>query len=121
MSNRLLALQARDQACVWCGRKTDDYNDWSIEHILPANRGGSRSLANVALACCSCNSARKSHSAADYAIKLARQAGAPSFSLLLVVLSRLAEAGTSKEQEYATKQLHRLEDWLEQYQRWGLV
>jgi hypothetical protein len=121
MGETLLTLRTRDKACIWCGLQADTYSDWSLEHILPTSRGGTSSQVNLALACLSCNTRRKSRPVADYAIRIARRKGVPHFSTLLIVLKRLSEAGTPKERTYASKQLHRLEDWLEQFQRWGMI
>ena len=121
MRDCLPILLDRDKACVWCGREANGkFGGWTMEHILPSSRGGTSGIANLALACSSCNSTRKSHPAADYAIKIARRNGEPNFILLFTVLERLVQEGTAKEQEYATKQLKRLKDWSEQYERWGM-
>jgi len=47
--------------CIHCGRKLaidlegKPISDASLEHILPRNHGGTDALANLAIACTSCN------------------------------------------------------------------
>lgn len=63
-----IALRERDgDECTWCCKPMIDApilpgEDCSahmtLEHILPASLGGSNDIANLALACFSCNNAR---------------------------------------------------------------
>ena len=46
-------LERDDYVCRWCGRLAT-----TADHIVPLARGGETTLANLAAACVSCNSAR---------------------------------------------------------------
>ena len=46
-----------DYRCEYCHAPEDVFNfAFEVEHILPASRGGSHTLANLALSCRACNS-----------------------------------------------------------------
>lgn len=50
-------------ACVYCGTESDDLQ---IEHIVPVVRGGSDHITNLTLACASCNSKKRTQTAAEF-------------------------------------------------------
>jgi len=45
----------RDRVCHWCSAPADPP---TMDHIIPASQGGNFSVANLVLACWSCNQAR---------------------------------------------------------------
>lgn len=50
-------------ACAYCGTESDDLQ---IEHIVPVVRGGSDHITNLTLACASCNSKKRTQTAAEF-------------------------------------------------------
>jgi 5-methylcytosine-specific restriction endonuclease McrA len=55
--------------CVWC---TCDVRMWAcLDHVLPRERGGSNHESNLVTSCVSCNAARGTRSAVDFAWTLA--------------------------------------------------
>ena len=50
-----MAVYERDGGCCHvCGKKRPS-DDWHLDHLLPLTKGGDHSMANVAVACPSCN------------------------------------------------------------------
>lgn len=51
--------------CEYCGKdllsSLDEYDAWQIDHIVPKSAGGSEELANIALACRTCNHFKHSY------------------------------------------------------------
>src|SRR5690606_20929098 len=45
--------------CAYCGKdmlsSVDNHSDWQSDHIVPASRGGSDDIKNLALSCRTCN------------------------------------------------------------------
>lgn len=47
-----------DNRCVYCGDTPDTDEERTVDHIIPASRGGVRSLKNLLPACRECNARR---------------------------------------------------------------
>ena len=54
----VLGLRA-NWCCEYCGENLlespDAYASWQVDHIVPANAGGSGEVCNLAIACRNCN------------------------------------------------------------------
>lgn len=84
-----LVIERDGDRCVWCGRQLS-YCDpqASLDHLLPDSEGGSANLANLVLACCSCNVHRGTTPAERY-LRDCRERGQAVAAELIV--RRLAE------------------------------
>lgn len=66
--DKRLAIYLRDGcACMWCGQGAEDGVVLSLDHIKPADDGGSNSERNLVTACVSCNTRRGKRSAEEFA------------------------------------------------------
>ena len=54
----LMELMERDDGtdCFFCGQRTYDGENMTIEHLLPISDGGNNNLKNLCIACKECNS-----------------------------------------------------------------
>lgn len=48
---------AQKGKCYWCGQKVG--KDFTIDHVIPLNRGGSNTPENIVIACRHCNCSRQ--------------------------------------------------------------
>lgn len=55
-----------DGFCRYCGKLTNPFVDFSVDHIIPLARGGPHSLDNMDCACRSCNSLKSFKPAQRY-------------------------------------------------------
>ncbi len=60
-------LEASDHVCAYCLRPGK-----TIDHVLPVSRGGTNHLANLVVACGSCNSAKRDTTPLEFVFKLQR-------------------------------------------------
>ncbi len=71
---KVRALEERDgPGCHYCGVVLDWWA-YTFDHDLPKSRGGTRALANLRLACRSCNNAKGSLTGDEYRAALTRRA-----------------------------------------------
>lgn len=47
-----------DGACWYCGRQTNPFRDFTVDHVYPVALGGTDDIDNLVPACRSCNSAK---------------------------------------------------------------
>jgi 5-methylcytosine-specific restriction endonuclease McrA len=47
--------EAQGGLCVWCKQPLTGPEDGELDRIIPGKEGGRYNLANLVLACCSCN------------------------------------------------------------------
>ena len=58
MSNtsiKLKLLWKKGKRCAICGKKIKEYEDLTVDHIIPLSKGGVNSLRNCQLAHAACN------------------------------------------------------------------
>ena len=60
---RAYVLLKYEYRCVYCGRTDCPFE---LDHILPRSRGGSNRIANLALSCHDCNTAKGNRTAAEF-------------------------------------------------------
>jgi hypothetical protein len=65
--------------CWYCGRQTNPWRDFSIDHFLPSCNGGSDDLTNLVPCCRSCNNRKQGRPAQRLRELLADDAG-PGFN-----------------------------------------
>lgn len=56
-SKKQKLLQLYGNQCHWCGKQMTK-SEITIEHLLPKSLGGSNAIANLRLACFTCNNSR---------------------------------------------------------------
>jgi 5-methylcytosine-specific restriction endonuclease McrA len=77
-----LAIFLRDGlACTWCGDGVEDGVRLSLDHIIPASKGGSNHESNVVTACVHCNKGRKALSVAKFATVVAARSRASAATI----------------------------------------
>jgi 5-methylcytosine-specific restriction endonuclease McrA len=89
--------------CVWCGREPWP-RDRTLDHVLPASRGGTRADENLVLACRRCNRDRRSRAAASYARERLRAGARPRLEVLHRAIDRLAASPRAAHRAYAARQ-----------------
>ena len=62
--------------CQYCGRRLDQRH-LNIDHVLPRNRGGQTSWANVVCSCLPCNTRKGSRTPAEAGMRLLREPHKP--------------------------------------------
>lgn len=63
-----LAIYLRDGcACVWCGDAVETGAQLTLDHLVPAIKGGSNHESNLVTACARCNSSRGARSVKRFA------------------------------------------------------
>jgi hypothetical protein len=68
-------------ACVWCGRNLG-FQSATLEHMIPRAHGGSDGVANLCLACESCNHDRGDRPADEHLQVVLDRGGHPRRKLL---------------------------------------
>jgi len=63
-----LAVYLRDGlACAYCGATVEDGATLTLDHVVPASKGGSNDPANLVTCCSRCNSSRGTRSVPQFA------------------------------------------------------
>ena len=67
-----LAVYLRDgMACTWCGHSVEQGAALTLDHVIPASRGGSNATGNLIACCERCNRSRGTRSIPDFAAAVA--------------------------------------------------
>lgn len=60
--------------CAYCGRKYDEKNKKTVDHIVPKSKGGQTELSNILICCSNCNSIKKANEDIEDFIKKNKRA-----------------------------------------------
>jgi len=63
--------------CQYCS-KVLNKNTFTLDHVLPASKGGKRSWENIVSSCPPCNQRKRNRTPAEAGMKLIKQPSAPS-------------------------------------------
>jgi 5-methylcytosine-specific restriction endonuclease McrA len=71
--SRLLATVTPETRCALCGLPAIHLDGWQMDHIVPASRGGTSTLANLQIVHASCNRRRGARLGAETSAKRRRE------------------------------------------------
>jgi 5-methylcytosine-specific restriction endonuclease McrA len=85
-------ILARDRyKCSYCGKKGGDF-DLTVDHILPASRGGTTSPENLVAACLACNQRKGNRTPEEARMPLLRNPAALTYGIDRQILCHQAES-----------------------------
>jgi len=91
-SSKRTRILARDHyRCQYCGKRGGVF-DLTVDHILPASRGGSTSADNLAAACFACNQRKGDRTPEEARMPLLKNPAALTYGIDRSILQHEAEA-----------------------------
>jgi 5-methylcytosine-specific restriction endonuclease McrA len=68
-----------DCRCQYCGKKSNVYSDYNIDHVIPSSKGGKTVWTNCVLSCLKCNCSKGSKTLKEAGMKLLRKPFIPQW------------------------------------------